>query len=114
MRAVNRLCGGPRPQKIAWRPIVVCLQESPPPAAHRSVSGVDQRLAEIVDRCLERDPQLRLANAQIVLDLLDQRDRTKSRRPLLILALLGPLLFLAAMFWIAETAIPRCRPVCGR
>ncbi len=83
------------------------LEESPRPVSHRSVSGVDQRLAEIVDSCLERDPQLRLANAQIVLDLLDQRDRAKSRRPLLILALLGPLLFLAAMFWIAESAVPR-------
>ncbi len=83
------------------------LQESPPPSAHRSVSGVDQRLAEIVDRCLERDPHLRLANAQIVLDLLDQRDRANTRRPLMILALLGPLLFLAAMFWIAESSVPR-------
>ena len=83
------------------------LQSSPPPSAHRGLSGVDKRLAEIVDRCLDRDPVKRLANAQIVLDLLDQRDRARSRRPLLLLALLGPLLFLVAMYWMAESAVPR-------
>ncbi len=83
------------------------LQASPPPSAHRAMSGVDKRLVEIVDRCLQHDPQQRLANAQIVLDMLDQRDRARSRRPLLVLALLGPLLFLGAMFWMAETAVPR-------
>lgn len=83
------------------------LSQSPPPIAHRSIPGVDKRLSEIVDRCLEIDPQRRLGNAQIVLDLLEQRDRARSRRPLLVLALLGPLLFLTAMFWIAEITIPR-------
>ena len=82
------------------------LQSSPPPSAHRGLPGVDKRLAEIVDRCLDRDPVKRLANAQIVLDLLDQRDRARSRRPLLLLALLGPLLFLGAMYWMAESAFP--------
>ena len=82
------------------------LQESPPPSAHRGVAGVDKRLVEIVDRCLERDPRRRLGNAQIVLDLLDKRDRVRSRRPLLVLALLGPLLFLAAMSWMAAWAFP--------
>jgi len=79
------------------------LQTSPPPSDHRAVPGVDKRLIEIVDCCLKHDPQQRLANAQIVLDLLDQRDRARSRRPLLVLALLGPLLFLGAMFWMADT-----------
>ena len=82
------------------------LLSSPPPAAHRGISGVDKRLIEIVDRCLERDPQRRLANVQIVLDLLDLRDRSRSRRPLLVLALLGPLLFLAAMSWMVGSAVP--------
>lgn len=82
------------------------LQESPPLSAHRAIPGVDQRLIQIVDRCLNRDPQGRIANTQIVVNLLDQRDRARSRRPLLVLALLGPLLFLAAMFWMAESAVP--------
>ena len=33
------------------------IAQSPPPSEHRKVRGVDQRLAEIIDRCLAADPQ---------------------------------------------------------
>ena len=61
---------------------------------HRRVSGVDRELGDIVDRCLAADPDRRFANVQSVLDALQSRDSVRDRRPLLILGLLGPLLFL--------------------
>jgi hypothetical protein len=73
------------------------LAESPPPDLHRYVPGVDRALADVIDRCLAVDPAQRFANAQLVLDALETRDRVHSRRPLLILGLVGPLLLLAIM-----------------
>ncbi len=73
------------------------LADSPPPDLHRYVPGVDRALADIVDRCLAADPARRYANAQLVLDALDARERVRRRRPLLILGLIGPLLLLAIM-----------------
>lgn len=83
------------------------LETSPAPTAHRTQSGVDWRLADIVDRCLEREPQKRVANAQIVLDMLDARDSARAKRPLMVVGALGPVLFLVALYWIASTVGPR-------
>jgi len=83
------------------------LAETPPPDVHRYVPGVDRALADIVDRCLAVNPARRYANAQLVLDALEARDRARRRRPLLILGLVGPLLLLAIMIlfsWRAFTA----------
>ncbi len=73
------------------------VRDGAKPSAHRRVRGVDRRLAEIVDRCLEPDPAKRFANAQAVLDALDQRERSQSFRPLLALGGLGPLLLMLAL-----------------
>lgn len=70
------------------------IQNSPPPKEHREVPGVDQRLAEIVDRCLAPDPQQRYSNIQEVLDALDTRASAKARLPLMIAGLLLPVLVL--------------------
>lgn len=83
------------------------LESAPQPAGHRDVAGVDQALAEIVDGCLQRDPSQRLANAQVVLDLLEKRDLQLARRPLVWLGFLGPALFLLTMLWAAFVAIPK-------
>ncbi|HVJ85569.1 MAG TPA: serine/threonine protein kinase [Caulifigura sp.] len=83
------------------------LSESPRPDAHRRRSGVDRRLADIVDACLERDPRKRLPNAQVALDLFDQRDAALSKRPLIALGIIGPLLFLAILVGILWRAVPR-------
>ena len=64
------------------------------PDGHRSIDGIDRSLIEIVDRCLAIDPNERYANVQSVLDALDAREALHERRPLLILGLIGPLLFL--------------------
>ena len=67
------------------------------PIAHRRVRGVDRRLAEIIDRCLEPEPSRRFSNAQAVLDALDLRERAQSFRPLLALGGLGPVLLMLAL-----------------
>jgi hypothetical protein len=77
------------------------ILESPTPAAHRRVPGVDRALAEIVDRCLATDPDRRFANIQAVLDALDERARRRARRPLVALGALGPAVFLAIVALLA-------------
>ena len=73
------------------------IKISPPPAAHRSVRGVDKRLAQLIDSCLATDPGKRLPNAQSILAELEGREHQRARRPLLLLGVLGPLLLIAAM-----------------
>jgi serine/threonine protein kinase len=80
------------------------LKQSPQPDLHRKMTGVDKRLADIVDRCLQIDPQKRYPNAQVVLDMLDLRDRQRSRRPLLALGVVGPVLLLGAMAFFFTNA----------
>ena len=75
------------------------------PQAHRRVSGVDQHLAEIVDRCLASDPAKRFPNAQAVLDRLIARERFRARRPLVLLGLVLPILLLLGISPLAIDAI---------
>ncbi len=80
------------------------LTESPKPTAHRSVRGVDGRLAEIIDRCLRIDPNRRIRNAQVVLDMLRERDRIRARRPMQILAVAFPIILLILLWPVASKA----------
>src|SRR5262245_60816419 len=73
------------------------IEQAPPPAEHRKVRGVDKRLAAIIDRCLAADPRERFPTVQAVLGALDARDRYRSRRPLMVLGALGPMLLLGVM-----------------
>jgi hypothetical protein len=77
------------------------------PTGHRSVAGVDKRLAEIIDRCLAVSPGDRFPNAQAVRDELDARDRQRARRPLLMLGVVAPILLMAAMVPIFVNALSR-------
>jgi eukaryotic-like serine/threonine-protein kinase len=77
------------------------IANGPPPAAHYHRPGVDQALAEIVDRCLAIDPDDRFPNVQAVLAALDVRVREHARRPMMILGAVGPLLLLLIVSWFA-------------
>ncbi len=66
------------------------IRSSPKPLGLRSRPGIDRRLAEIVERCLHVDPEKRYPNAQAVLDTLVLRDRSRARRPLITLGIVGP------------------------
>ena len=81
------------------------VRQGPRPLAHRRVSGVDQQLAEIVDRCLTFDPAKRFPNAQAVLDRLSARERFRARRPLVLLGLVLPLLLLLGIAPLANQAM---------
>lgn len=70
------------------------IQSAPRPVEHRKVSGVDKQLADIVDRCLERDPPKRFPNAQAVYDAIELRAKQRSRRPAMIMGIVAPLLLL--------------------
>jgi eukaryotic-like serine/threonine-protein kinase len=76
------------------------IANSPKPTELRNVRGVDRRLAEIVDRCLQTESQRRFPNAQAVLDTLVLRDRSRARRPLISLGIVGPSLLLLGMAWL--------------
>ncbi len=83
------------------------IRNTPPPDRHHSVKGVDRHLAAAVDQCLADDPTVRLPNAQAILNLLAARERNRSRRPLLLLGVLGPILLMSAMVPIFVRALDR-------
>ena len=76
------------------------IRTSSKPLGLRSRAGIDRRLAEIVERCLQIDPEKRYPNAQAVLDTLVLRDRSRARRPLITLGIVGPSLLLMGMAWM--------------
>lgn len=72
----------------------------PKATEHRRVRGVDGRLAEIIDRCLDPDPARRYSDAAGVFEALRRRAQWRSRRPFvlipaLLLLTLIPLTFRA-------------------
>ena len=73
------------------------IAEAPPPSEHRQIRGVDRSLAEVIDRCLAADPENRYPNAQSVIDALDEREAARTRRPLLVLGMIGPALLMLVM-----------------
>lgn len=75
------------------------------PTGHRKVKGIDRRLADIIDRCLSPVASDRFPNAQGIRDALDERDRIKSLRPLLLLGVLAPVLLMGAMIPIFMSAM---------
>jgi hypothetical protein len=87
------------------------IDEAPPPTEHHRVEGIDRALAGIVDRCLEKDPDKRFENVPQVLESLGVRERRATRRPLVVLGLLGPLALLAAFtgvgLWARQQAVSR-------
>jgi eukaryotic-like serine/threonine-protein kinase len=77
------------------------IQKSPPVLNDHPIPGVDKRLADILNRCLAADPVQRFPNVQAVLNALDTRQQYRSRRPLMVLGALGPLLLLTIMAVVA-------------
>lgn len=75
------------------------------PQQHRRAPGMDSQLADIIDRCLSVSSSRRLPNAQAVLDRLTERERQRSKRPLLLLGLVLPLLLLVFTAPLASEAM---------
>lgn len=81
------------------------LRTDPRPKAHWRARGVDRQLAEIIDRCLQIDPNLRFSNAQAVLDALDARTRHLTNRPLMMLGIAAPIALLLVIGTLANNAM---------
>lgn len=70
------------------------ITSAPKPNQHHQREGVDKSLAAIIDRCLHVDPKHRFQNVNQVIQALEQRNRDRSRRPLYLLGLVGPILLM--------------------
>jgi hypothetical protein len=81
------------------------LSKQAPPREHHRVPGVDKELATLVDRCLALRPEDRYANVQQVLESLERRRTRRSRLPLLLFGLIGPLLMLIVMGFFSSRGI---------
>lgn len=97
-----RITGSLEEQLARYRQIVA---RGPRPQQHRRAPGMDAQLADIIDRCLAVEQSRRLPNAQAVLDRLSERERHRSRRPLLVLGLILPLLLLLFTAPLASEAM---------
>ena len=67
------------------------IARCPKPNAHCGVPGMDHRLANILDGCLELDPKKRLASADAVLQALQRRQVLRRNQPLMAVGMLVPL-----------------------
>jgi eukaryotic-like serine/threonine-protein kinase len=83
----------------------ICEHQTP--QQHRAIPGVDGMLADIVDRCLAIDPQLRYPNVQAVLDALQARQQARMRRPLLLFGLVAPAVLMLIMIVVYFRAFGR-------
>lgn len=72
------------------------VRRQAPVRDHHELPGVDTALAEIIDCCLEIDPDKRFQNMQQVGSALARRRRMIDQRPIMRLGLVVPLLLLLA------------------
>ncbi|MGB7328322.1 MAG: serine/threonine-protein kinase [Rubripirellula sp.] len=75
------------------------------PDGHLQHRGVDRPLARIISRCLSVKPEARYGNIQQILDDLDRRNESRSRKPLMLLGIVGPLLVLLATSFFGYRSI---------
>ena len=78
------------------------IKVAPEPRLHHRVKGIGNSLEQIIDRMLQTDPAKRYDNIQQVVDALRRREQNRTRRPLLLLGVVGPLLLMTVMsllFW---------------
>lgn len=80
------IAGNLEAQLAAYRKLIL---SAPKPNAHRAVSGVDNELARIIDRCLATSPAKRFSNPQAVVTAIDAWSLRRVRRPLTILLSVG-------------------------
>ena len=89
------------------------IDESPVLRHHRLVPGMDGLFADIVDRCLEPDPTQRFESVPRVLEALEARVRHRTRRPLVLLGLVGSLAVAALLagvgLWVRGQAMADAR-----
>ncbi|HYT89122.1 MAG TPA: serine/threonine protein kinase [Gemmataceae bacterium] len=83
------------------------VEKAPRADKHRRAPGIDRRLIEIIDRCLEIDPNRRLHDAGAVLAALARRERQRRQRPLLVLGFTAQVLLFVVLGGVATWAADR-------
>lgn len=78
------------------------IRQAPRPRLHYRRKGIDKSLCQIVDRCLTVKPENRFANVQQVIGALNSRDRARTRRPLFLLGIIGPILLLMLLLFFSD------------
>ncbi len=73
------------------------IKQAPRPKLHYRRKGIDKGLCQIVDRCLAVAPEKRYQNVQQVIEALNGWDRARTRRPLYIMGIAGPIVLLLLM-----------------
>jgi hypothetical protein len=73
------------------------IASTPAPTAHRSLPGMDKRLAAIIEGCLELEPKKRIPSAEAILNELEKRRVRRRQRPLLVYGLAAPLAVILMM-----------------
>lgn len=81
------------------------IRRAKTPRLHYRRKGIDKTLCQIIDKCLEPNPKKRFANVQQVIEALDQRTRSRARKPMYLLGILGPLLLLPLMLLFSARSI---------
>lgn len=82
------------------------------------VRGVDGDLAQIIESCLETDPERRPRDAGAVLAALQRRRHTRRQRPVLLIGLMAPVLLLLLLagcaLWAVMVAMKDFDPILVR
>ncbi|QDV24991.1 protein kinase domain-containing protein [Aureliella helgolandensis] len=81
------------------------IRKAPKPRLHYRRRGIDKGLCQIVDRCLAVRPLDRFQNVQQVIGAIDNWERARTRRPLYLLGIVGPILLLLLMMLFSARSI---------
>lgn len=81
------------------------IRKAPRPRLHYRRREIDKGLCQIIDRCLAPQSEDRYANVQQVIGALDARSRARTRRPLYLMGIVGPLLFLILVLFFSARSI---------
>ncbi len=87
------------------------ILHSPRPKLHYRRRGIDKALCQIVDRCLATKVENRYRNVQQVIGAIDSWKRSRTRRPLYILGIVGPILLLTLMMLFSSRSINVARQI---
>lgn len=81
------------------------IRLAPRPKLHYRRRGIDKALCQIIDRCLAVRPEHRFHNVQQVIEAIDSRNRARSRRPLYLIGIVGPILLMLLMLMFSARSI---------
>lgn len=81
------------------------IEHAPRPRLHYRRRGIDKALCTIIDRCLAVEPRRRFGNMQQVIEAIDARQLARSRRPLYLLGIVGPIVLLLLMMLFSVRSI---------